>query len=213
MFYLMNVRGMKMECAMDVCRGRRGVVNPIPAFMGQLKEYELICRNDSGNGNYNGNYNEEHGSSISEKNMNASASEGGNISVKMNATKKRKVMGPIGPSWDRDTRTAQRATIGPSRPPSTSIGPARPPSTSIGPFLPPAMTIAIDDSKGDDHSDTNTFRTETADLIIAPEEQSEQTEIGPCLPPSKSAESGSGSGSGSALKGDENDERVDKNSR
>ena len=211
MFYLMNVRGMKMECAMDVCRGRRGVVNPIPAFMGQLKEYELICRND--NDNYNEN--EEHGSSISEKNMNASASasEGGNIGVKVNATKKRKVMGPIGPSWDRDTRTAQRANIGPSRPPSTSIGPSRPPSTSIGPSLPPAMTIAIDDSKGDDHSDTNTFRTETADLIIAPEEQSEQTEIGPCLPPSKSAESGSGSGSGSALKGDENDERVDKNSR
>ena len=194
MFYLMNVRGMKMECAMDVCRGRRGVVNPIPAFMGQLKEYELICRND--------NENEEYGSSISEKNMNASASasEGGNIGLKVNATKKRKVMGPIGPSWDRDTRTAQRANIGPSRPPSTSIGPS----------LPPAMTIAIDDSKGDDHSDTNTFRTETADLIIAPEEQSEQTEIGPCLPPSKSAESGSGSGSGSALKGDENEERVSR---
>ena len=37
--------------------------------------------------------------------------------------------------------------------------PSRPSITSIAPSLPPAMTIAIDDSKGVDHSDTSTFRT------------------------------------------------------
>jgi hypothetical protein len=43
-FYLMNAAGMGFSDALQLCKSRRDCINPIPAFIAQLKEYELECR-------------------------------------------------------------------------------------------------------------------------------------------------------------------------
>lgn len=42
-FFLMRKVGMTLESALDLCRARRSVAAPIPAFVEQLAEYEKKC--------------------------------------------------------------------------------------------------------------------------------------------------------------------------
>mmetsp|Transcript_13201 Transcript_13201/g.20069 ORF Transcript_13201/g.20069 Transcript_13201/m.20069 type:complete len:184 (+) Transcript_13201:160-711(+) len=42
-FFLMRKVGMTLESALKLCRARRSVADPIPAFVEQLEEYEKKC--------------------------------------------------------------------------------------------------------------------------------------------------------------------------
>lgn len=122
MFYLMNAAGMSFDNAFKTCQRRRDCVNPIPAFVAQLKEYETEC-----------------------KRKGLIQSNGGEVKSNQTADKKRKVAGPSrGP--------APRPMVGPSVPPqedekddekiksssNPDIGPSLPSQkkAKIGPSLP-----------------------------------------------------------------------------
>ncbi len=127
LFYLMHEAGMALEDALEVCRRRRDCVNPIPAFLSQLKEYELECRRE---GLIIQN---DHGADQKVIGPMAGNSKG-----------KRKAIGPSrGPMSvpnptddDHDGGTSKKKlrAIGPSRGPDPKqrvIGPCRPPSLPV----------------------------------------------------------------------------------
>jgi len=44
LFYLMGGSGLTLQEGIDICKRRRPEIDPIPAFVGQLKIYETQCR-------------------------------------------------------------------------------------------------------------------------------------------------------------------------
>lgn len=44
LFYLMFVQGMELDSAVKLVQRRRQCINPIPAFMKQLQDYEIECK-------------------------------------------------------------------------------------------------------------------------------------------------------------------------
>lgn len=44
LFYLMFVQGMELDSAVELVQRRRQCINPIPAFMKQLQDYEKECK-------------------------------------------------------------------------------------------------------------------------------------------------------------------------
>jgi len=43
-FYLMSVQGMELNVALNLVKERRDCICPIPAFLSQLEQYEMECR-------------------------------------------------------------------------------------------------------------------------------------------------------------------------
>ena len=127
LFYLMHEAGMVLEDALEVCRRRRDCVNPIPAFLSQLKEYEVECRREG---------------LIIQNDDGADQKAVGAMAGSLKG--KRKAIGPSrGPmpasnptddDHDGGTSNKKRRAIGPSRgpvPKQRVIGPCRPPSLPV----------------------------------------------------------------------------------
>ena len=158
LFYLMNAQGMGFDAAFDLLKVRRDCINPIPAFMTQLREYEVECR---------------------EKGLLRDVHEADSGSG--TTGKKRKAIGPmIGPS-------SKPRIVGPALPTTRPVSNDSSASTSIGPSLPPGFKRDREKVLGPGNNSEKTEQKEDEEGIVGPSLPNrpavKSASIGPSLPP------------------------------
>mmetsp|Transcript_37766 Transcript_37766/g.53273 ORF Transcript_37766/g.53273 Transcript_37766/m.53273 type:complete len:154 (-) Transcript_37766:53-514(-) len=141
-FYLMRKAGMSLDDALCLMKGKRGDVDPIPAFVKQLRDYEVKCQKKA------------KGSQRQKRKRSSVADQSTMIGPSIGPTQKR----AIGPSLPRpgiqkkDKISSGNAPTGPSKEGSEEdkhIGPSFPKTSGyavsqdqnkIGPELPDTST-------------------------------------------------------------------------